>query len=103
MECMVSAQADRSLVNKTRAARQQAESLLKGLLEAKAVSERRLADLRLTDHLKHVTGRSSLDNAIASTRRMIDTLDRTLSQFRRDVPACEVVVVRETVAVPTRR
>jgi hypothetical protein len=103
MESMVTVQPERSLLTKTKAARQQAEALLKGLVEAKSLSERRLADLRLTDHLKHVTGRSSLDNAIASTRRMIDTLDRTMAQFRRDQGQCEVAIVREGLALPARR
>lgn len=103
MESMVTAQAEPLLISRSRTARQQAEHLLKGLLEAKSASERRLADLRLTDHLKHVTGRSSLDNAIASTRRMIETLDRTMAQYRRDHAPCEVVVVREALGASARR
>jgi len=102
MDSMVTVQAERSLFAKTKVARQQAEALLKGLVEAKSLSERRLAELRLTDHLKHVTGRSSLDNAIASTRRMIDTLDRTMAQFRREQAPCEVVV-RESLTLAPRR
>lgn len=97
MESMQSVQAERSILTRTALARQQAERLLEGLMEAKANSERRLAELRQTDHLKHVTGRSSLENAIASTRRMIDTIDRTLGQFRREPAACEVVVVRDAL------
>lgn len=84
MESMVSGQAERSIATRASLARQQAERLLEGLLEAKSLSEQRLAELHQTDHLKHVTGRSSLENAIASTRRMIETLDRAAAQLRRE-------------------
>lgn len=72
-----------SLVDKTREARANAEALLAGLLEAKSASEQRLAEIRRPDPLKQVTGRSSLDNAIDATRRMIETLDRNLAEVQR--------------------
>ena len=59
-----------------------AEALLRTLLDYKSQSERNLADLKQTDIFKSVTGRSALDNAIASTQRMIEALNRVLSQSK---------------------
>lgn len=79
--------APESILSRTAIARRQAEHLLRGLVEAKALSERRQADLRQTDPLKQVTGCSSIENAIKSTRRMIETLDRSMAQVREDLVA----------------
>ncbi|MBK7404251.1 MAG: hypothetical protein IPJ41_06355 [Phycisphaerales bacterium] len=79
---MITGSATVSIFSRTAVARRQAESLLHGLIEAKAVSERRLAELRQTDPLKQVTGASSIDNAIQSTRRMIETIDRSMRRVR---------------------
>jgi len=67
----------------TEAAREKAEALLRGLQEARARSERHLREIGQTDALKAVTGQSSIENAIASTQRMIDTLNRSLVQLRQ--------------------
>jgi hypothetical protein len=67
--------------------------LLEGLMEERSLAERRLSDRRQADPLKHVTGRSSLDNAIEATRRMIDTLDRSIAEFQRESRRPEVVVL----------
>lgn len=61
--------------------RANAELLLKSLVEAKEQSESLLATTGGKDHLRSLTGKSSLDNAIASTRRMIETLSRHIEQF----------------------
>lgn len=66
--------------------RERAEGLLRHLLEAKAASERNLANSNEKDPMKSVTGRSSFDNAIASTRRMIEVLDRTCAEAQRGAP-----------------
>lgn len=66
----------------TTAARDQAEALLRALLDAKSKSERRLAELKQTDALKAVTGRSAMDNAIATTQRMVETLNRSIGQLK---------------------
>ena len=66
-----------SVLSETNATREKAEVLLQGLIEAKTRTESELSKLRRTDAYKAVTGRSALDNAIASTRRMIESLDRT--------------------------
>ncbi len=68
------------IVLETNAARDRAEALLQRLLEAKSECEREMSDLRRTDVYKTVTGRSAIENAIASTRRMIDTLNHALEQ-----------------------
>ena len=52
-----------------------AEDLLGELLDARLGSERRLADLGRPDAIKLMTGRSALDRAVDSTRRMIHQLD----------------------------
>jgi len=66
----------------TTATRDRAEALLRTLLDYKSQSERNLADLKQTDIFKSVTGRSALDNAIASTQRMVEALNRVLSQSK---------------------
>lgn len=65
--------------------RDQAEALLRSLQDAKVESEKRLTDLKQPDALKAVTGRSAMDNAIASTQRMIETLNRASGDLRRDL------------------
>ena len=81
---MTTLTAEGNIVDRTRLARRRAEALLESLLEAKAASESRLAESRRADHLKQVTGKSSLENAIESTRRMIAMLDRSLAEAQRD-------------------
>ena len=76
-------------------ARDTAESLLQRLLGAKAESEKRLGELRQVDPLKRVTGRSSMDNAIVSTQRMIETLNRSISQLGRELPEEDVALFTE--------
>lgn len=77
------------------AARQKAEALLQQLLESKAQSERRLAEIRQPDVLKAVTGRSSLDNAILSTRRTIDTLERALDDVKKDLSEEDLAILED--------
>ncbi|MBL0921084.1 MAG: hypothetical protein IBJ10_03030 [Phycisphaerales bacterium] len=68
------------LVDETHAAKDRAEQILQRLLEAKAQTEHELSSLRRTDAFKAVTGRSAIDNAIAATRRMIDSLDHAIDR-----------------------
>jgi predicted nucleic acid-binding Zn-ribbon protein len=70
----------------TTATRDRAEALLRTLLDYKSQSEKNLAELRQPDAFKNVTGRSSLDNAIATTQRMIEALNRVISQARKEEP-----------------
>lgn len=77
-------------------ARDTAESLLQRLLGAKAESEKRLGELRQTDALKKVTGRSAMDNAIVSTQRMIETLNRSIHQLGRELQEEDVALFVES-------
>jgi hypothetical protein len=70
--------------------REQAESLLRALKDAKGESEKRLADLKQPDALKAVTGRTAMDNAIASTQRMIETLNRAADELKRELSEDEL-------------
>lgn len=79
----------------TSEAREKAETLLRGLLEARTSSEERLAQLRQPDMLKSVTGASSMDNAIKSTQRIIAALDRTLDEFRRELSDEDLAILEQ--------
>lgn len=83
------------ILAETAAAREKASALLAGLLEAKATTERELAQYQRTDLLKKVTGRSALDNAIESTRRMIETLDRTMQRLHRELGEDDLVIFED--------
>lgn len=61
--------------------RDDAEALLEALQSARADSERRQAELRQSDAMKKVTGRSMMDSAIERTQRMIDTLNRQIADL----------------------
>lgn len=73
------------LLTQTIERREEATKLLDSLLDAKSVSERNLASINQDDLLKRVTGNSSMDNAIASTRRLIDSFNRVIDDLRRNL------------------
>lgn len=73
------------MVLETTSARDQAEALLRGLLTARERSEQFLVESKKTDAMKSITGRSAMDNAIASTQRMIDTLNRALTELSTEL------------------
>lgn len=87
------------VVLETNAARDRAEALLRGLMDAKEQSERQLATLKRPDAYKAVTGKSSIDNAIASTRRLIETLNRELDRLRREGDE-DAALLAQTAATP---
>lgn len=66
-------------------ARTEAAGILKGLVEAKAACEATLAGENRSDMFKVVAGQSSLESAIAETRRLIESLDRQIDQAVRDL------------------
>ena len=70
------------LLIETHATRQQAAELLRTLEETRKQMEQQLTDEKREDVVKLVTGRSSIDAAITATRRMIETLDRAISEAR---------------------
>jgi hypothetical protein len=75
--------------------RDKVEALLRELIDAKAASERNMAQIKQPDFLKQVTGKSSLDNAIANTQRMVETLNRTLEQFKRELSDEDLALLDE--------
>lgn len=75
--------------------RDEARVLLETLLAAKACSERNLAEIRRTDLVKQVTGKSSMDNAIESTRRLIASFDRVLADLKATLSPEDLDVLDE--------
>lgn len=73
------------MLHETVTARDEARSFLRALEDAKVRSEKHLAEIGQPDHLKAVTGRSAMDNAIASTRRLIETYDRVLGELKANL------------------
>jgi len=73
------------MIQETTQRRDEALTLLRSLLDAKTISERNLAQIHQPDLVKQVTGKSSMDNAIASTRRLIDSFNRVLDDLRRNL------------------
>lgn len=73
--------------------REEARALLEALMAAKRSSEQNLAELRRADLVKQVTGRSSMDNAIDSTRRLIDSFDRVLVELKGSLTGEELDVL----------
>jgi len=67
----------------THAARQQAADVLKQLEAALAECQSQLKAEQRIDHVKLVTGKSSLETAIAQTQRMLESLDRALDEARK--------------------
>lgn len=59
--------------------RDRARELLARLLRDRDTLETALSGTGRCDHLKQVTGRSALDNAIAATQRVIEAIDRAVS------------------------
>jgi len=83
------------ILTETADARADAERLLSGLIDARSKSEARLKELSRSDILKNLTGKSALDNAITSTQRMIDSLDRVLVELRTKLTPDEIALLDE--------
>ena len=79
----------------TNALRDKAEALLKGLVDAKSVTEREMARLNRSDPMRLVTGKTSIDDGISSIKRMIETLNRSLAQARRDLDDDDIALLDE--------
>ena len=78
------------IVLETTATRDCAEALLRSLLDYKQRSEKNLAALR-----KPGPGKTALDSAIASTPRMVEALNRVISQTNRDLSDEDLDVLSE--------
>jgi hypothetical protein len=81
------------MIVETRTQRDRALQLLEALRRAKERSEENLTRLNQTDFLKKVTGASSMDNAIASTQRLIDAFNRVLSQLHNDLDEADLALL----------
>lgn len=73
--------------------RAQAAEILRGLIAAQAECEATLASEKRADMVKAVTGRSSLEAAIAETRRLLDSLDRAIAEAARELDADDADVI----------
>ncbi|MFM9957975.1 MAG: hypothetical protein ACKVZJ_07850 [Phycisphaerales bacterium] len=82
--------------------RAKAHAVLASLQAARTECDRQLAQLRRADAMKQVTGKSSLDEAISSTQRLIAELDEVSDATAHLKPGCEVEVrfsaARQTIA-----
>lgn len=67
--------------------RQQARDLLDRLVADRQSSERRAAENGKRDPMKFITGRTALDNAIASTRQIIASMDGLVARMRIELDA----------------
>lgn len=65
------------------AARARAEVVLRELIAASAECESHLTQQSRVDSMRLVTGKTSLENAINETRRIIDVLDRAIEDADR--------------------
>ncbi|MFZ4573051.1 MAG: hypothetical protein ACOYN0_01560 [Phycisphaerales bacterium] len=74
------------MLNDLQTARGQAEELLRSLLEAKGNVE----SVGNRDLFRVVTGASSLDNAVESARRAVETYDRMLAELSKDPAPADV-------------
>lgn len=92
---MITSERQRMLLE-TVSARDEARTFLRALEEAKSCSEKHLAELGQPDHLKAVTGRSAMDNAIASTRRLIETYERVLAELKANLCDEDLALLAET-------
>lgn len=70
------------ILDEARAARDQAADLVAALTEARAEA----AKPAVKDLFQRVTGQTSLDNALASARRTLETFDRVLAEMGSATP-----------------
>jgi len=69
----------------TRVRRDEARALLSALMDVKTRTEQNGVPPRTHDSLESVTGRSAMDKAIDSTRRLVDSFNRVLDDLRDDL------------------
>ena len=77
-----------------------AEAVLHSLHCAKAESEERLASDNRADALKAVTGRSALETAIDSTRRLIDRLRTAINEAQAALSSSACLDAQVPVRLP---
>lgn len=69
--------------------RKQASELLERLVADRDQSEKRCAESGKRDPMKFITGRTALENAIASTREMIVNMDNLLVRMQGELDGAE--------------
>lgn len=79
---MLTATRQEQLVIESDETRSRARALLDDLLQAKQEEERTRSQSNKSDPMSVVTGRSSLDNAIERTQRMLTLLERATDALR---------------------
>lgn len=79
----------------TAARRDEAERLLGVLIKARESSESNLKALGQSDLVKQITGKSSLDTAINSTKRLIESFNRVLKDLRSELGSDELALLNE--------
>ncbi len=72
--------ASQTILAETVRTRDEARRVLEQLHQDKAVLESRMTSHRSEDAMRIVTGRMAIENAIESSRRLIDRLDKTLAR-----------------------
>ncbi len=80
-EVRMTAARAQQVFSETRTRRDEARALLRALMDAKTRAEQAGPGAKPLDSLEHVTGRSSMDKAIESTRRLIDSFNRVLDDL----------------------
>lgn len=68
------------VLENSRSKRDQAAALLRSLRSAKDECEKHLDRFKRADAYKSFTGRSAMENAIAATQRMLDSIDAAMRQ-----------------------
>lgn len=82
-------------LEETMAAKGKAAELLSGLVAAAAATEEQMRLSSRKDPMKVVTGRSAMENAVAATRRMIESLERAVEDARKDLDDGDMAVPDE--------
>ena len=85
LEFFAMSTARQNVVLQMLATRQHAQKLLASLLRAQAECDQQLQREQRSDAMRSVTGCSSIDRAVASTRRMIEQLDRGFEQVQKEL------------------
>ncbi len=81
------------MIQETTQRRDEALNLLNSLIDAKSISEQNLTQIHQPDLIKQVTGKSSMDTAINSTRRLIDSFNRVLDDLRRNLTDEDIALI----------
>lgn len=77
------------LIREWAACLREAQRVLHRLVQARDEAGRRMAQDKAVDALAQVTGSSSLDNAIATTQRIVQSLQTEIASLRRQLSAGE--------------